>query len=155
MTIQDTVKQYGGVLGGAVAGFFLGGPPGALIGAIAGGVAQEGYNRLHPHWTPAPSGVVQPGDYFLIGFSAPEAWTDGDVATFKQSMSALGFQQGAMAKGAPVPPPYAGARGVSLQGKYIGSTPYAPASALPAVITATGSAPTPVAVLVLTPKPGV
>lgn len=99
-------------------------------------------------WERRPDGVVNPGDFYAFAFDAPAGWSDVDVATFKQSMRALGFDDTQYAQGAPVPPPYTSPRGVSTQGRYMGTRPYPVPSALAGIAIA-------VMVLVGCPQPGI
>jgi len=65
---------------GAVAGFFAGGPPGAVAGLLLGAVAEEGYARFMPHPvaalpppSPAPAPVVVPAAAAPTATPAPAA----------------------------------------------------------------------------------
>jgi hypothetical protein len=66
--------------GGAVAGFLVAGPVGALAGLVVGGLAEEAYSRFMPHPvatiappSPAPAPIVVPAAAAPTATPAPAA----------------------------------------------------------------------------------
>ena len=116
-------KKYAGAVAAGVGGFFLGGPLGAVIGAVAGYYGQAAIEaRLTPHWVLSKTGQVQPGDYFAIALTIPTTFTDFQTQTVKDALTAKGYDQTKVSPANPLAPtPPAGT--IALQGRYTPTTP--------------------------------